>query len=338
MPARHPGRINTMIRVLITAFLVLFSFATVADDSTLAKGRAAAAAFLAGDTAAIWRQMTPEMQRAAGASEAAFADLCAQLLRDYGSEAPAPREEVLDQGETQTYRRIGTWSNSTTVLALQFSFDADGRIAGFYLQPAPVAAESRFLDYQTKAKLRLPFDGDWFVVWGGHDIETNYHAADRVQRFALDLLVLKDGATHEGDPAKPENYYCWDRPILAPADGMVVTAIDGLPDEDVGLDNPEAPAGNHVVLDLGNGEYAFLAHLRKDSVKVKPGDQVRSGQELGRCGNSSAMVPHLHFHLQTTPDLHDGEGLPVFFENYVADGKPVARGEPMRGQVISPAP
>jgi hypothetical protein len=327
-----------MIRILIAVLLAFFSSAAAADDPTLAKGRAAAAAFFAGDTVAIWRQMTPEMQGAVG-SEAALADLRAQLLREYGAEASPPREDVQDQGTFQTYRRIAPWTKSTKVLAFQFSFDPIGRIAGFHIRLAPVAAESRFLDYQTKAKLRLPFDGDWVVVWGGHEIETNYHAADRAQRFALDLLVLKDGATLAGDAAKLEHYYCWGRPILAPADGTVVTAIDGLRDEKIGEGNPKAPAGNHVVLDLGNSEYAFLAHLRKGSVTVKPGDAVRAGRELGRCGNSgNSTEPHLHFHLQTTPDLQDGEGLPVFFESYVADGKLVARGEPVQGQVISPAP
>jgi len=323
------------MRFLMVVLLALFAPAAVAEDSTLAKGRSAAAAFLSGGITGIWQQMTPEVRSALG-SEAALADLRAQMVRDYGTETGSPREEVLDQGEVRTYRRIASWSKSKAVLALQFSFDTAGRIAGFYLRP--VAAESRFLDYQTKAKLRLPFDGDWVVVWGGHEIEMNKHAADRAQRFALDLWVVKNGALHAGDPAKPENYYCWDRSILAPADGTVVSAVDGVPDEEVGLDNPDASAGNNVVLDLDNGEYAFLAHFRKGSVNVKPGDRVRAGQELGRCGNSSAIVPHLHFHLQTTPDWQDGEGLPVFFENYLADGKPVARGEPVQGQVIAPAP
>ena len=52
----------------------------------------------------------------------------------------------------------------------------------------------------------------------------------------------------------------------------------------------------------------------------------------------AGFVPfHLHFHLQTTPDLMDGEGLPAQFENYEADDEPIARGEPVRGQTVAPA-
>jgi hypothetical protein len=35
--------------------------------------------------------------------------------------------------------------------------------------------------------------------------------------------------------------------------------------------------GNHVVLDLGGQRYAFYAHMQKNSVKVRPGDQVKKG-------------------------------------------------------------
>src|SRR3546814_3444315 len=58
---------------------------------------------------------------------------------------------------------------------------------------------SPYLDYQTKARLRLPFEGEWYVVWGGLDIEQNYHAATPGQRFAYDLLKIVDGSSHRGD-------------------------------------------------------------------------------------------------------------------------------------------
>lgn len=56
-----------------------------------------------------------------------------------------------------------------------------------------------YSDYVTQAALRLPFDGEWFVFWGGRSIEENYHAAVADQRFAYDFLVLEDGVSHTGD-------------------------------------------------------------------------------------------------------------------------------------------
>ena len=98
------------------------------------------------------------------------------------------------------------------------------------------------------------------------------------------------------------------------------------------------PCGNHVVLDLGNEEYLFIAHLQTGSVKVKPGDHVKAGDAMGLCGNSgNSSEPHLHIHLQTTPRFGDGKGLPLQFQHYEADKKPVDRGEPTRGQAISDA-
>jgi hypothetical protein len=38
--------------------------------------------------------------------------------------------------------------------------------------------------------------------------------------------------------------------------------------------------GNHVVLDLGGGVYAVLSHLRRGSVRVRPGDRVATGLPL----------------------------------------------------------
>lgn len=43
-------------------------------------------------------------------------------------------------------------------------------------------------------------------------------------------------------------------------------------------------SGNYVVLDLGQGRYAFYEHLKPGSVAVKPGDRVRSGQVIAAVG------------------------------------------------------
>jgi len=45
-----------------------------------------------------------------------------------------------------------------------------------------------------------------------------------------------------------------------------------------------------------------MSHLKKGSIKVKPGEQIKAGQIIGASGNSGrSPYPHLHFQLQTTP-------------------------------------
>lgn len=307
-----------------------------ADEATLAAGRDYTVRFQSGDLDTLWQRMTREMRQVLGAPDA-LSRLRDSVEAGFGPEQAVLSETAERQAGHRVYLRVARHADNPAPLVTQWTLDDAGGIAGFFIRPAQQPAESRFLDYQTKAALRLPFEGTWQVFWGGRMPEQNYHAVDRGQRFALDLLVVEDGSTHAGDGLAPEDYHCWGRPILAPAAGVVAAVTDGLPDQTPGSMDPENPAGNHVVLDLGNDEFAFLAHLRRGSVTVKPGARVESGQEIGRCGNSgNTSEPHLHIHLQTTPVLGEGEGLPAFFNAYVADGEPVARGEPVRGQTIAP--
>ena len=307
-----------------------------ADEGTLAAGRDYTDRFHSGDTAPLWQRMTQEMRQALGAPDA-LARLRETVEARFGPEEAVLSETAERQSGYRIYLRLARHANDAAPLITQWTLDDAGAIAGFFVRPAQQPAESRFLDYETKAPLRLPFDGAWQVFWGGRTLEQNYHAVDRGQRFALDLIVVEDGSSHAGDGLALKDYHCWDRPIHAPAAGTVTAAVDGLPDQAIGETDPENPAGNHVVLDLGSDEFAFLAHLRQGSVAVKRGERVESGQEIGRCGNSgNTSEPHLHIHLQTTPALGEGEGLPTFFNAYLADGEPVARGEPVRGQTVAP--
>jgi hypothetical protein len=311
------------------------------DDAAMQAGRELSRLFLQGDTDAVWARMTPEMQASIG-SAAALAQFQAKVAGDLGKEVAILDESTAAAPGAQVYMRTSRWSRLPTPILMQWAVDGAGKVAGFVVQPKPgakpEAAPSPYLDYRTKAHLRLPFEGEWYVVWGGHDIAQNYHAAFPGQRFAYDILKVMDGSTHRGDGKALDDYYCWNQEILAPADGTVLEVVDDLPDQAIGTRNPNAPAGNHVMLDLGNGEYALLAHLRQGSAAVEAGQQVAAGDELGRCGNSgNTSEPHLHFHLQDAPKFGEGNGLPAFFEHYTADGKAVERGEPVKGQTIAPA-
>ena len=91
--------------------------------------------------------------------------------------------------------------------------------------------------------------------------------------------------------------------------------------------------------DIGDGNYAFYAHLKTGSVKVKPGDQLTTGQVIANLGNTgNTDAPHLHFHVMSTPDPLRSNGLPFVFESYKLDGRvasmdaldPLLLGQPAR--------
>ena len=220
-------------------------------------------------------------------------------------------------------------------LAITLVFAARGRIAGGLVQERKPLPPDPHAGYRQYTRLRLPFDGTWWVFWGGATERQNYHVIAPDQRHAWDILVWRNGGTHRGDGKRLTDYWAFGRPILSPAPARVIEAVDGLPDNVPGNMDPQHAAGNHVVLDLGHGEYALIAHLRHGSVVVNVGDRVRTGQLLGRCGNSgNTSEPHVHFHVQDGPTLFRAKGLPVEFSDYAADGRHVAHGIPLQGQFV----
>ena len=66
---------------------------------------------------------------------------------------------------------------------------------------------------------------------------------------------------------------------------------------------------------------------------------MKQGEAVAECGNSGpSPVPHIHYQLQNSGGLPLPDSLPAQFVNYMADGKLVDVGEPVRGQTVSNAP
>ena len=137
------------------------------------------------------------------------------------------------------------------------------------------------------------------------------------QRFAIDWVRLRDdGKTYQGDEKDNKNYYAYGSEALAVADGVVTEVKDGIPQNVPGIESRAVPitletvGGNHVILDIGGGNFAFYAHLQPGSLRVKLGDKVRRGQVLGLVGNSgNSTEPHLHFHIENGSSPLGAEGL-----------------------------
>ena len=330
-----------MRKIIASACLLLFvtPLLAVEPSPTLERGREMTGLFLQGKIGAVWQRMGPVMQQALG-SEARLQAFREQVGAQLGEETEVLEERTQRIQGADVYLRIGRWTRVERI-QVQWAFDEAGRVVGFFVRPdaAPrTAAPSKFLDYQTRAALRLPFEGEWFVFWGGRTLAQNYHAASRSQRFAHDLVIRKDGKSHSGDGKALTDYYCYGAPLLAPGDGVVAWTEDQHPDQAIGTTNAANPIGNGVVIDHGNGEFSLLAHMQPNSLLVKKGDRVKRGQKLGLCGNSgNTSEPHVHYHLQNGPEMREADGLPAFFHDLVVDGKPVARAEIVKGQSVKAA-
>ena len=146
------------------------------------------------------------------------------------------------------------------------------------------------------------------------------------QRFATDWAKLgADGSSFHGERANT-NFYGYGAEVLAVADAVVAEVKDGIP-ENLTADDRAVPitletaGGNSVVLDLGKGNFAWYAHLKPQSVRVRPGEKVRRGQVLARLGNSgNSFSPHLHFHVMNGRSPLASEGVPYVFESFEVQG------------------
>lgn len=190
---------------------------------------------------------------------------------------------------------------------------------------APLSTE----DWRSTHTYRLPFDGEWVTLAGGDDMDRNYHATMPTLRFAYDFSMTKDGKLFQLDGAKPEDYFVYGQPVVAPVQGRVLAIESGLSDAAPGKAEGGF-FGNHIVIEVGPSEYLYIAHLKKDSINVHVGDTVTPGQTIAAVGNSGYTVaPHLHVHLQTTTNFPNGESLPLRFSNYQNNGKQVTTGMPL---------
>lgn len=176
---------------------------------------------------------------------------------------------------------------------------------------------------RNKTNLYLPFEGVWFVFWGGDTAKLNIHHNVGNQKYAFDFVVLdKAGRSYRGNGKKNDDYYSFGKKVLAPADGIVVEAINGVRDNKPGSMNEYSALGNAIIIRHSKDEVSVLAHLKQGSLKVKRGDKVKTGQVIGLCGNSgNSSEPHIHYHLQDNEVIQKGRGIKCYFKNVIIDKK-----------------
>lgn len=165
---------------------------------------------------------------------------------------------------------------------------------------------------QNTARIHPPLRGEWMAANGPSNPSGHRRSALALQgtvaiaqRFGIDFLQVDDsGRTFRGDRSKNENFLAYGEEVLAVAEGRVVQTKDSIPENTGGPQSRAVPVtlvtvgGNHIVIEIGPGKYAFYAHLQPGSLRVRVGDRVKRGQVIGLVGNSgNSTEPHLHFHL-----------------------------------------
>ena len=194
--------------------------------------------------------------------------------------------------------------------------------------------------------LDLPFRGRW-LARNSPARRVPSHGTDAFGvTYAIDFIAVDS----RGRSARrtwrtlfsveaPELFRGFGEPILAPVAGTVVIAHDGEPDHAARRSQlallpyalgqarrvragAAAIAGNHVVLALGpGGPFVLLAHLRRGSVRVHPGQSLGSGEQLGECGNSgNSTQPHVHVQVTDSTHWPTTKGLPLAFRRPEASG------------------
>jgi hypothetical protein len=147
------------------------------------------------------------------------------------------------------------------------------------------------------------------------------------QRYAVDWEQLdSNGRIYAGPREKLQSYAIFGQPVLAVADALVVSVIDGLPEQtpgsfptNIALDEAD---GNSIILDLGDKRYALYAHLQPGSLKVRSGEKVHLGQVIALVGDTgNSIVPHLHFQVTDGPSSLSSNGLPYEISDFQVTGR-----------------
>ncbi len=190
-----------------------------------------------------------------------------------------------------------------------------------------------------KISIAAPLTGQWkFLRPPGH------------HPFAFDFVKTDAGGrkTHNKtllhfifNKISAENYFCWEEPVFSPISGKVIRVANDWHDHkytnlwnaikiwynatykfrpvvENGILDIRPNAGNHVMIQSDTGYIVFLAHLKNNSIKVKQGQQVKQGEQLGLIGNSgNSTAPHLHINLfDQMDDPFTAEVLPFIFNEY----------------------
>lgn len=290
-----------------------------------------------GNVAGIRASMAPSLRAQVGAGD--LVDAGMRLRSRYGPPVGVVEERTHREDDLTWYSGLVVHAASRgaagvhRLVLYQFALDADRRFARLLVREHISVADIKVPAdaYVPVTRFHFPSTGEWTIIHGGRRRSTNYHHGSRSQRFAYDIIVKRGGRSHSGKGNAAS--YCYGEPVLAPAAGTVVLTRNDVRENRPG--EKGKGGGNGVIIDHGFGEYSSLWHFIPGSVRVKVGDRVEVGQELGKVGNSGqSSGPHIHYHVSTDPKRGDSFGLPAPFVDVFVDGIWRERALPVRDQRV----
>ena len=170
--------------------------------------------------------------------------------------------------------------------------------ANLWFCSLPIAYPSSHEGKFSPTRFRLPFEGAAQVRVGGAERAKNYLLFDPARRFGT--IFEKSGGPLE---------------VVAPASASLVARSRGR-------------FGEVLVLATGAGEYCVLDGLEVEGALAQ-GSHVEGGAPLGKASGC------LSVHLQDQPEPGCGEGIPMRFWSYRADGREAESGVPMPPQEVA---
>jgi hypothetical protein len=164
------------------------------------EGRAVAELVRARDAEALFARFSPEA--AARVPKSEVESVLAQTFAKAGLGSRTGESALPMAPARRLYRADHRWGSRT--LALTVVFDASGAISGIGLSPRKALPRDPNAGCRLRARLSLPFRGEWWVFWGGSTERQNYHVVAPDQRHAYDLVVWRSGGTHHGRGTRDE--------------------------------------------------------------------------------------------------------------------------------------
>lgn len=180
---------------------------------------------------------------------------------------------------------------------------------------------------KTKNKYIIPSTGIWYITYGGYTKKDSHSYDVYGQRWAYDFDCNINDCYYHDDGNINENYFGYNKPILAPVDGFIVDLVDGIPDSrayaDMRVSQDSADVrGNYLIIKASYGEYCTICHIKKDSFQVKIGDLVKQGEEIARVGNSGRTKgAHIHMQVNHGMDFFHSEPLVIVYKDILVNNK-----------------
>ncbi|WCE40984.1 M23 family metallopeptidase [Brevibacterium sp. BDJS002] len=181
-----------------------------------------------------------------------------------------------------------------------------------------------------------PFTGRWLVQNSPANRVPSHGTRLFATSYAIDFVPVDDSGRSAPftfgsllRPEPPENFVGFGRSVRSPVAGTVVASHDterdhlsyrGMSSIGYALTQRRraeagwlALAGNHVMIRCDGG-VVVLCHLQRRSTRVRIGQHVEIGEEIGLCGNSgNSTEPHVHVQAIDSVDIEHAAAVPITF-------------------------